>query len=65
MTDPDDERGLLLHDLELINRAFDRKGVQVLVTVDEAETLPVDNLRSVVAGSGDHLTHVLRQLSGL
>ena len=61
----DDPRGDLLRDLGLINRALERKGVQALVTVDEAETLPLDNLRSVVAGSGDHLTHVLRQLSGL
>ena len=50
----DDPRADLLRDLELINRALERKGVPALVTVDEADSLPIDNLRSVVAGSGDH-----------
>lgn len=63
MTDSD--RRDLLRDLALINRALERQCVRVLITVDEAEVLPGENLRAVVTASSDHLTHVLHQLSGL
>ena len=35
------------------------------MTVDEVENWPIENLRAVVTGSRDHLTHVLQQLRGL
>lgn len=61
----DDPRADLLHELASINQGFERKGVPVDMTVDEVENWPIENLRAVVTGSRDHLTHVLQQLRGL
>jgi hypothetical protein len=55
----------LLDQLDQINAALARLGVEPRVVRSEVDSLPVENLRKVVALEADHVVHVSKALKGL
>lgn len=50
----------LLHRLELWNRALRRQGATISLTVEEADAMPLDDLRTAVRGVSRHLAYLIR-----
>ena len=63
--DADELHRLLLYELRQLNAALKRLHVEPLVKNKTARLLPVDNLRTVVKATADHLATTNRQLGGI
>ena len=58
-------RAELLDRLAVLNRALARQGAAPIVTGDEAQALPADNLQTVVHLTADRVVTVARALDGM